>query len=336
MKKNFAAARFRHALLAWYGKHKRRLPWRGERDPYRIWISEVMLQQTRVAVVQDRYQEFLRLFPTLPILARAPRAKVLAAWSGLGYYRRALNLHNAAQLLARRGQLLPRGAEQLRQLPGIGRYTAAAIASIAFGERTAVVDGNVERVLGRLFAKPERGQPATSSNSSEPCNPWQLAQELLDQKRPGDFNQAMMELGATLCHPLNPDCAACPVARFCAGRGKVRPQNRKTEMRRRVREKYLVLCRKHRVYLVRRATGESLMPGMWELPQTRAKVSGETVRARHSITNTNFEVSAVIRRGGVAGMKDGKWISLARLPQVPLTGLTRKLLRQVLPVATRH
>ncbi len=180
--------RLRKELLAWYDVHRRDLPWRASRDPYRVWLSEIMLQQTRVAAVIAYYHEFLRRFPTVQKLAAAREASVLAVWSGLGYYRRARMLHAAARVILReqRGKF-PNTMEALRELPGIGRYTAAAIASIAFDEPVAVVDGNVERVLQRIAGKRLAGEEL-----------WQAANQLLDTKRPGDFNQAMMELGATV------------------------------------------------------------------------------------------------------------------------------------------
>src|ERR1700737_4857785 len=178
-------AQLRRPLLAWYDRNRRDLPWRKTRDPYHIWISEIMLQQTRVAAVLPRYEKFLRRFPTVRKLASARVTSVLTEWSGLGYYRRARNLHAAAKEIVReQAGVLPQTADTWRKLPGIGRYTSAAIASIAFGEPVAVLDGNVARVLRRLLG----------SNSERES--WNAAQQILDRKRPGDFNQAIMELGA--------------------------------------------------------------------------------------------------------------------------------------------
>jgi len=185
---------FRSRLLDWFDRKQRILPWRGERDPYRILVSEVMLQQTRVAVVVERYGRFLRQFPTVEHLARAHEQTVLAAWSGLGYYRRARALRAAAKQIARLGGF-PRNAAQLAELPGVGRYTSAAVASIAFDEPVPVVDGNVQRVFERLFKGRLSGEQY-----------WQTAALLLDAARPGDFNQAMMELGALVCLPARPLC----------------------------------------------------------------------------------------------------------------------------------
>ena len=188
----------RRKLLTWYDANRRDLPWRQTRDPYHIWLSEIMLQQTRVAAVIGYYQRFVQRFPTVESLASASEADVLAQWSGLGYYRRARMLLAAAHVIvAEYGGQLPRTASELRKLPGIGRYTAAAIASIAFGEPVAVVDGNVERVLSRV-------EGLTLGSSTQQSAYWDRAQQWLSRKRPGDFNQAMMELGATVCLPGEP------------------------------------------------------------------------------------------------------------------------------------
>src|SRR5271155_4667718 len=208
------ARAIRESLLAWYQRHKRDLPWRRTKDPYRIWISEIMLQQTRVAAVIPYYERFLARFPDVRVLALAPEEEVLRLWSGLGYYSRARNLQAAAkQIMAQHGGEFPRDEESVLALPGIGRYTAAAILSIAFGEKHAVLDGNVARVLARLGAI--RGDLRESKR-------WQSLQnaagELLDPKSSGDWNQAMMELGAMVCTPRAPQCLLCPVAKFCRAR----------------------------------------------------------------------------------------------------------------------
>ncbi len=202
---------FRAQLLAWYEAHARELPWRESRDPYRVWVSEIMLQQTRVAAVIAHYHEFLRRFPTVEKLAAAREASVLAAWSGLGYYRRARMMHAAAKVIVREmGGQFPSSAAAWRELPGIGRYTSAAIASIAFDEPVAVVDGNVERVVARVCGRQLAGEEL-----------WAAAEAMLDRQRPGDFNQAMMELGATVCTPRGPACLTCPVVELCAARGEM-------------------------------------------------------------------------------------------------------------------
>ena len=208
--------KLRRTLLRWYDGSKRDLPWRSNADPYGVWVSEIMLQQTRVAAVLDHYARFMKRFPTIQTLAAAREPSVLAVWSGLGYYHRARRMHQAAKMIVRaRDGKFPRTAEEWRTLPGIGRYTAAAIASIAFGEAVASVDGNVERVLGRVFGSAQSREAA-----------WQQAETLLDRYRPGDFNQAMMELGATVCTPRTPRCPLCPLNAWCESRGAiaVRPQ----------------------------------------------------------------------------------------------------------------
>lgn len=220
-------AAFRKQLLAWFRQFQRDLPWRRTHDPYCVWLSEIMLQQTRVAAVIPYYKSFLERFPNLRALAVAPEEEVLRLWSGLGYYSRARNLHQAAQkIVAECAGEFPTRPEGVLALPGIGNYTAAAILSIAFGQRRAVLDGNVARVLARLGAI--RGDLRESAR-------WQKLQKCadayLEPKSPGDWNQAMMELGATLCFPKSPQCLLCPVAQFCRGRKlgvvDLLPENRK-------------------------------------------------------------------------------------------------------------
>jgi len=304
-------ASFRSRLLRWYTAHARPLPWRATRDAYRIWLSEVMLQQTRVAAVLPRYRAFLRRFPTLRALARAGEAEVLAAWSGLGYYRRARMLRRAAQVVAREhGGKLPSSADALRRLPGIGRYTAAAIASIAFAEPCAVVDGNVERVLARVDGR-----------RLSPAEIWRRAQQLLDPQRPGDFNQALMELGATVCLPEGPACARCPIAHACATRGEL---PRATSVARLKRTSAYALARRNgAVRLVRRASSERVLPGMWELPPCSPNGAPPVMRLRHSITNTDYAVAVF-----AAPARTGKWVPVNSLQALPLTGLTRKILKR--------
>ena len=309
---------FRTNLLAWYDAHARDLPWRKDRDPYRVWISEIMLQQTRVAAVIEHYHEFLRRFPTVQKLAAARQTSVLAAWSGLGYYRRARMLHSAARMIAREhGGKFPGTAAALRDLPGIGRYTAAAIASIAFGEPVAVVDGNVERVLERLF-----GQKLSTEKI------WHTAGDLLDRERPGDFNQAMMELGATVCTPRAPSCLTCPVVALCPTRGERAPTTRPSRQARREIH-YALACRKGRVFLVRRAPDLRLMPGMWELPELgrRGRSAQPSFTLRHSITVTDYTVR--VWQMPAPRRAAGSWVALDRAGSLPLTGLARKILQRV-------
>jgi A/G-specific adenine glycosylase len=303
-------------LLAWFDANKRDLPWRRDPDPYRVWLSEIMLQQTRVAAVIDHYNRFLQRFPTIEKLAAARLSSVLAAWSGLGYYRRARMLHQAArEIVNRRNGQFPLTAAEWLELPGIGRYTSAAIASIAFGEPVAVVDGNVERVLQRVCGKSFRGEAV-----------WQAATELLGPARPGDFNQALMELGATLCSPAHPKCLACPIATMCVTRGELHRQP--TSVRQRKREVHYALdTRNGSVLLVRRPKDATLMPEMWELPQLPAahRSRGSLLTLRHSITVTNYLVRVI--RTAAPQPNRGCWVPKPRIARLPLTGLARKILR---------
>lgn len=314
-----ALTALRGRLLRWYGAHQRELPWRGISDPYCTWVSEIMLQQTRVAAVLEHYERFLRRFPSPEALARAPESAVLAVWSGLGYYRRARLLHRAAREIVRQREgVFPITAAEWQQLPGIGRYTAAAIASIAFAEPVAVVDGNVERILRRLF----------ELNGSSPRGLWDVAEHLLCHENPGDFNQAMMELGATICLPVTPLCPQCPIARWCRVGQAPRLSATKaeaavpSEKRHRRAIAYALALRNGCLRLRRRPDSESLMPGMWELPPAAGGNLRPAAVFRHSITTTDYRVRVV-----KAASRGGEWVPLHRLSRLPLTGLTRKILR---------
>jgi A/G-specific adenine glycosylase len=290
------ASNFRKRLSEWYGKHARELPWRGIDDPYATWLSEIMLQQTRVATVIDRYGEFLTRFPTLQHLARAEEADVLALWSGLGYYRRARMLHRGAQFVVRElDGKLPRTALELKTLPGVGEYTSAAIASIAFGESVAVVDGNVERVLLRVMGLAEERSSmgrARVAKAAQSLVPPALKRRGRGNP-PGDHNQAMMELGATICLPKSPLCMQCPVFELCRTRGEHATPERAKQQSRVVA--HLLAVRKvgtmTEVLLERRSDEASLMAGMLELPPLPLDaVQGRepVLRVRHAITNTNY------------------------------------------------
>ena len=304
---------FRANLLRWFRKEQRALPWRETRDPYRILVSEIMLQQTRVAVVEDRYKKFLQQFPTAKKLARAREQTVLAAWSGLGYYRRARNLRAAAKMVVSNGGF-PSSSAALQKLPGVGRYTAAAVASIAFNEPVAVVDGNVKRVLRRITGR---------NLSDEAC--WRAAEQRLARNHPGDFNQAMMELGALVCLPGTPLCGQCPVARQCISRGAMAKTKPKARLKATVR--HVLSQRNGSVYLQQRKKSASLMPGMWELPVLKPNKNGvPLLTVRHAITTTDYTV-AVFK--GSASVRGGRWVSLRSVEKLPLTGLTRKILRKL-------
>jgi A/G-specific adenine glycosylase len=262
-------------LLTWFGRCARKLPWRLRPQPYRVWLSEIMLQQTQVATVLPYYRRFLRRFPTVRALAKASQDAVLKAWEGLGYYSRARNLHQAARLVIRNfhGQV-PDSASGWRGLPGIGPYTANAIASISQGERVPVVDGNVSRVWARFFRlEGAMDRPATKKQL------WDLAGQLVPGKAPGDFNQAVMELGALVCLPRNPACPACPLAPRCqaqaAGQVDKYPRRRGKRPIPHWEVVAAVLKRGER-YLVGRRPASGLLGGLWEFPGGKVE-PGETL-----------------------------------------------------------
>jgi A/G-specific adenine glycosylase len=325
---------FRQNLLQWYDRNARDLPWRHTRDPYAIWVSETMLQQTRVSVVIDYYTRFMTRFPTLQSLAQAEESEVLALWSGLGYYRRARALHESAKaVVAENGGEIPKTAAALSRLPGVGVYTAAAVASIAFGEPVAAVDGNVERVLTRYFGHEPVPGVARSGELRR------SAEQLVDPERPGDFNQAMMDLGASVCLPKGPLCLTCPVREGCATRGEhAVPRTRKMLSR----KTSLALVQRRQwpraeVLLQRRPADAAQMPNMWELPTVKEGQESEDMlllTVRHSITNTNYYVTVygltmnepkLLARD----VAERVWVPVLDLPEQPLTGLTRKILKRL-------
>jgi A/G-specific adenine glycosylase len=305
------------AVVAHYSRVKRDLPWRRTRDPYAIWISEVMLQQTRVTTVIPYWQRWLERFPTVKALADAPLDDVLAAWAGLGYYSRARNLHKGAQSV---GKALPRTAAELRGVPGIGPYTAGAIASIAYGERAPLVDGNVARVLGRVFAiehdiKSTAGQKALWSKAGE------LMAALPASAAPGDLNQGLMELGATVCSPTQPRCLTCPLAALCTANRTGRqdelpimPKRKKSSELPMLDRTLMWLERGGKLVLVRRAP-DGLFGGLWELPPVelvdamRVTVDPEPV-AHHEQVLTHRRLRITVVRGAAP----------PRLPARTLTG----------------
>ncbi len=339
------AAGLRARLLSWYGANRRDLPWRRTKDPYAIWISEIMLQQTRVAVVVERYQAFLGRFPSLQSLACAQEEEVLAVWSGLGYYRRARMMLKAARLMTEQQRSnLPAGAEELRKLPGIGAYTAAAIASIAFGETVAVVDGNVERVLSRLQGW---GFADGQSEAALTRKIEELAGRLLDPAQPGDFNQAMMELGATVCLPRNPQCLVCPLATDCRTKGEHAMAKRAPMVSREAAHALAVRKGRHdgrEVLLEQRPATLTVMPGLWQLPELRQSdvPEGELrMTVRHAIMQVNYSVRIrTVVEGDVEALTlaggERRWVPLGEAAGMALTGLARKVLTraQLLTEAT--
>jgi len=294
-------APLRSALLRWYDANRRALPWRRDRDPYRIWVAEVMLQQTRLDVVIPKYERFVRTFPDVAALARASQERVLAAWSGLGYYTRARSLHRAARALRALGRdTFPREAAVAAALPGVGRYTLGAVLSIAYDLPYVALDANVVRVLSRLACLPRpdtRGEPQLA-----------LAERLLERIRPGDWNQALMELGETICLPRAPRCATCPLEPSCAARTRAAthlfPQPKPRRATERVRVVLSVLHDGAGGVLLERGAFPYL-PHLW-LPPTavgehaRTPVGAHAGSFRHAILHRQLAVEVYVRRCSAA------------------------------------
>jgi A/G-specific adenine glycosylase len=306
------ATALRKQLAHWYQRNARNLPWRRTRDPYAIWISEIMLQQTRVAAAIPHYQRFLARFPDTAALARASEAEVLTAWSGLGYYLRARNLRKAAQTIV--GEF-PSDYESLRVLPGVGDYTAAAVASIAFGLPHAAVDGNVKRVIARLA---NDGQADVQA----------IAERLLDRKNPARSNQALMELGALVCLPREPLCGVCPVARHCEAhkhgtQGELPLKRPRGEIQR-IRVALVAIRRRGRILL----TPSRRVPGFWDLPEPFPGMRAGVNRGsfRHTIMNTQY-VFEVKEAAADRTPEGAKWWDESRLLEIPLSTTARKALQ---------
>ena len=353
-------------LLRWYRGHRRDLPWRATRDPWAVWVSEVMLQQTRVEHVIPYFTRFLRRFPTPAALASSPVEEALALWSGLGYYRRVRLLHRAAQQVAATGGVVPADPAALRGLAGVGDYTAAAVASIAFGTMVPVLDGNVERVLCRWLGVEEDPRRAAVRRRLRAA-----AERLLDPAAPGDGNQALMELGATVCTPRSPRCGSCPLGAGCVAlaRGAVDrlPVRAPGRPAREVRLVAARVERDGRALLFRRGAAERVLPGTWELPwvewpgverhadggdgalaaalAARYGVElalAETLgRVRHAITFRRLDVevrrAALLATGTCAerpgAAPEAAWLAADELAALPASSLVRKALALPLPPA---
>jgi A/G-specific adenine glycosylase len=308
-----SATGMRPALIRWYKRAKRDLPWRRTRDPYAIWISEIMLQQTRVAAVIPYYERFMAAFPDAQALAAAPESTVLAMWSGLGYYSRARNLQKAARQISSAG--FPRDFGSLRALAGIGDYTAAAISSIAFGLPHAVVDGNVRRVIVRLLNQNDAAVQ-------------QEADRLLDRADPGRWNQALMELGATICRPRDPVCDECPLTQYCGARSHGTQEELPAK-----RVKPAPVRLERTLLMIRRGTRILLVPsprvkGFWDLPEEFAGVRvGKAIgEFRHTITHRRYRFQ--VRHATAKMTPDGsKWWSREEVDEIPLSTTTRKALQ---------
>ena len=342
-------------LLAWYDRHRRSLPWRAKAgktaDPYHVWLSEIMLQQTTVPAVKPYYEGFLRRWPTVRELAAAPLNDILAAWAGLGYYARARNLHKCAQLVTERHRgRFPDDVEALRELPGIGRYTAAAIAAIAFNRPATIVDGNVERVISRLH-RIETPLPKAKEEI------WELAETLTPSERPGDYAQAIMDLGATLCTPQKPACSLCPwqaaCAAFKAGDQERYPRKAPKAARpQRYGAAFWIMNDKGEVAL-RRRPPSGLLGGMLEVPGTdwgdkmpseaaalrKAPLSAQwrwcDGMVRHVFTHFALElrVACAVVKG--RPVKDAEWVPIDRLGTVALPSVMQKVAKLALAGAVQ-
>ena len=290
-------------VLAHYRRTRRNLPWRKTRDPYAIWVSEIMAQQTRVSTVIPYWERWMARFPTVLALAEAKLDDVLAVWSGLGYYSRGRNLHQAArEIVAKHGGQFPTVYSDIRALPGIGRYTAGAIASIAFNQKTALVDGNVARVYARVFGIADDVRLAATMKSL-----WQLADRLVPSKHPGDFNQGVMELGATVCLPKSPLCLTCPLAELCIAR----KTGRQVELPVRVRRGAVpeltidaVLVLRGNRFLFGRRVARGLFGGLWELPAANVFAAAKIdplILAAHTHKLTHRTIHYRVRRARLSG-----------------------------------
>jgi len=341
-------------LLDWFHKHGRDLPWRRTRDPYAIWISEIMLQQTQVDTVIPYYQRFLKSFPTVRRLAEADLSKVLKAWEGLGYYSRARNLHRASQVLSShlKGKI-PDTIEGLLNIPGIGRYTAGAILSIAYNKEAPILDGNVKRVLARLFAisgdirEKETGQTL-----------WTLSESLIPQGYAGSFNQALMDLGAMVCTPRNPLCLRCPLQRLCKAKAQGKPERYplKAAKKRIPRvDAFSVLIERNGKLLVRQRPPEGLLGGLWEFPNWKTedkrglrsklrlrnhikKELGVNVKVKESIgtfqqTFSHFKLTLHVFQCESSNLdknRGGKWIPIQNLDQLAMSRIHRRIAEMVM------
>jgi A/G-specific adenine glycosylase len=342
--------KFRRRLLSWFSERKRDLPWRRTRDPYRIWLSEIMLQQTRVAAVIPYYERFLETFPNVRALARAKTDRVLANWAGLGYYSRARNLQHAAkEIVARHAGQFPREYEAALALPGIGRYTAAAVLSIAYEAPRAVLDGNVARVLARIGAvRGDLREHAMWRNLDA------KAQDLLARKAPGDWNQAMMELGATLCTPKSPRCGECPVEKWCRARklgiAETLPSARKKRATVEVTLAAAVLLdTRGRTLLVRQLDCDgALFSRLWQFPalettgtdaaaalaghlrekfgvKTNGNLSALAI-ARHAVTFRNVRLEPyLVRVARLPRITGGRVVALGTVGRMSISNATRKI-----------
>lgn len=336
-------------LFNWFRQHGRKLPWRKHPDPYAVWVSEIMLQQTRVETVIPYFEKWMRLFPTVSTLADADEREVLNAWEGLGYYSRARNLHKAAKIVAEKfNGNLPRNLDDLRSLPGVGRYTLGAIASMAYGMDVPTLDGNLRRVFARLYDVAE----FADSPSGERIL-WDLAAQNLPKGRAGDYNEALMDLGAAICLPKNPRCTICPLTEICKARDngtqEIRPVLKPGKKIPQYVHAAAVIERRGRVLLVNRPAG-GLLGGMWEFPNGRvasdpAQELVKTINAAYNLKVRRKEALCLIRHAythfkvtvhafraeavSIPGRKTMKWVRLSKLDEYPMGKIDRQIARKL-------
>jgi A/G-specific adenine glycosylase len=312
------------SLLAWFDEHKRDLPWRRTSDPYAIWVSEIMLQQTQVATVIPYYERWLETFPSAEALAAADEQEVLSQWQGLGYYRRCRNLLKGAQYVTENGR--PSSARDWEKVPGVGRYTAGAIASIAHQERTPLVDGNVERVFARLTGCRESG-----ANLNKAA--WLWAGQVVPDERPGDFNQALMELGATACTPKAPSCGACPLSNACfafkSGEQTLLPVPKAAPKTVSLQRSAYIPFHEGSFGLEQIAEGQ-WWHGMWQFPGEPIDGWSEDLgRIKHQVTHHKITLSAYLVRQE-SRVESLRWVDLAQIQSVPMPAPQRKVLKLAL------
>jgi len=332
-------------LLRWFKQNGRDLPWRKTRDPYAIWVSEIMLQQTQVPTVIPYYQKFLRTFPTVRHLAKADLSKVLALWEGLGYYSRARNLHKASRIVSNHfGKKIPDDLKSLLALPGIGKYTAGAILSIAYNQEAPILDGNVKRVLSRLFAvssNPVRGKTAALL--------WEISESLIPEGHASSFNQALMDLGSMICTPRDPQCLHCPVTSLCRAKARGNPEKYPTrQVKKRIPhvDGAAAVIQKDGKVLLRQRPPKGLLGGLWEFPNWPTE--GKKDLEKHLAKKAKSEMGITVKRKGPLGpfqqtfshfklslqayrfqgsgkKKNGRWIPVQDLRLFPMSRIHRRI-----------
>lgn len=350
MKPSLTKKRIQTKLLQWFQKNKRDLPWRKTLDPYAIWISEIMLQQTQVNTVIPYYNHFLKTFPTIRYLAKANLSKVLKVWEGLGYYSRARNLHQASRIIANhlKGKI-PKTPKDLLSLPGIGRYTAGAVLSIAYNKEAPILDGNVKRVLSRLFVV--SGHPKKTEEIL-----WPLSESLIPKGSPGAFNQALMDLGSMTCTPKNPNCLGCPLKNLCQGYLSGKPESyplRSVKKKVPHIEAIAAVIQKNGKVLLRQRPPKGLLGGLWEFPNWKIeeerrsmlrlrlrnyikKEMGMNVKVKEPMgifqqTFSHFELTLhVFKCDAIDGSRKGKWIPIKNLDHLAMSRIHREIANTIL------